>query len=133
MGYETRFKLITETNYPHSEEFYLLALSKINPNEFSSDLKTFKEAFEEPRKWYDYEHDMKELSLQFPDTLFALYAAGEEQGDVWKGFWRAGESQLIKAKLIFTEEPTIYGAKACEIYHPFNLACAIDAYTPHKG
>ena len=120
MGYETHFKLITETDYPRSEEFYLLVLSKINPNEFSSDLKTF----EEPRKWYDYEHDMKELSLQFPDTLFALYAAG----DVWKGFWRAGESQLIKAKLIFTEEPTIYGAKACEIYHPFDLA-SIDETT----
>ena len=79
--------------------------------------------------------DMKELSLDFPDTLFALYAVGEEPGDVWKGYWRAGESQIIKAKLIFTEEPTIYGAKACEMYHPFDLAPigAIDAYTPHKG
>ena len=78
---------------------------------------------------------MKELSLDFPDTLFALYAVGEEPGDVWKGYWRAGESQIIKAKLIFTEEPTIYGAKACEMYHPFDLAPigAIDAYTPHKG
>lgn len=123
MNHKTQFKLIAFKNdYPiskDSEEFCLYTLSLINPKEFSSNLTSFEKAFKEPREWHNYRDDMLELSLTFPDTIFCLYAAREKQGDVWKVFWQAGETQTIKARLIFTETPKIYGAEACEMYYPF--------------
>ena len=30
-------------------------------------------------RWYDYEKDMRQLSAQYPDTVFALQIKGEDQ------------------------------------------------------
>lgn len=132
MGYETRFKLIALTNRNYSQRDYLKVLAEINPREFSPNAESFKEEFEEPRKWYDYKDDMKILSLAFPTTYFLLYGVGEEQGDVWKAYFYNGEIQIIKALLIFEDEPSFAKIHKYEQFHPFDL-CAIDAYTSHRS
>lgn len=132
MGYETRFKLTALTDRNYSQRDYLKVLAEIDPQEFSPEADSFEEEFEEPRKWYNYENDMKKLSLKFPDTYFLLYGAGEEQGDVWKAYFYNGKVQIIKATLAFKDEPIFAEIRNYEQFHSFDL-CAIDAYMPHKG
>lgn len=132
MGYETRFKLTALTDRNYSQRDYLKVLAEIDPREFSPEADSFEEEFEESRKWYNYEDDMKKLSLAFPDTYFLLYGVGEEQGDVWKAYFYNGTIQTFKALLIFEEEPSFAEIRNYEQFHPFDL-CAIDAYTPHES
>ena len=127
MGYETRFKLTALTNRNYSQHDYLKALAEINPREFSPEAESFEEEFEEPRKWYDYKNDMEKLSLAFPTTYFLLYGAGEEQGDVWKAYFYNGKVQIIKAYLIFENEPSFAEARNYEQFHPFDL-CPINSF-----
>lgn len=132
MGYETRFKLTALTDRNYSQRDYLKVLAEIDLREFSPEADSFEKEFEESRKWYNYEDDMKKLSLAFPDTYFLLYGVGEEQGDVWKAYFCNGKVQIIKATLTFKDEPLFAEIRNYEQFHPFDL-CAIDAYTPHKG
>lgn len=51
-------------------------------------------------KWYDHEKDMLAFSQMHPDTIFVLDGEGEEQGDVWRMFFLAGQSHTWKAPKI---------------------------------
>lgn len=121
MGYETRFKLTALTNRNYSQRDYLKVLAEIDPREFSPEADSFEKEFEESRKWYNYEDDMKKLSLAFSDTYFLLYGVGEEQGDVWKAYFYNGEVQVIKATLTFKDEPIFAEIRNYEQFHPFDL------------
>jgi hypothetical protein len=48
---------------------------------------------EEPCKWYEHEKEMRASSLAHPDHVFQLDGVGEEQGDVWRKYFRAGRMQ----------------------------------------
>ncbi len=50
-------------------------------------------------KWYDWQIDMAKLSSQFPDVLFTVYRAGEESGDLEKGYFLGGKMQTTRASL----------------------------------
>lgn len=52
-------------------------------------------------KWYDYDDDMKSLSKRWPNVLFILDGDGEEQGDVWRAWYRNGKG--IKVEPTFLE------------------------------
>ena len=104
MGYETRFKLTVLTSHNHSQRDYLKVLTKINPQEFSPKTNSFEEKFKKPCKWYNYEDNMKELSLIFSDSYFLLYGIGEEQGDAWKAYFYNG---TVKTLLMSKNEPLI--------------------------
>ncbi len=52
-------------------------------------------------KWYDFALDMKQLSLEFPDTIFCLEGDGEENGDVWKAYYKNGKAQMCPAQITF--------------------------------
>lgn len=54
-------------------------------------------------KWYSHEADMTALSAKYPEITFLLSGEGEEQGDVWRKYFRNGKSRSIYAKLTFPE------------------------------
>lgn len=55
----------------NSQRDYLKVLAEIDPREFSPEADSFEKEFEESRKWYNYEDDMKKLS-QIPISCFMV-------------------------------------------------------------
>lgn len=54
-------------------------------------------------KWYDWEKDMKRASKTFPRMLIEVDGKGEDSGDIWKARIRDGESEVIRAKIVFDD------------------------------
>jgi hypothetical protein len=54
-------------------------------------------------KWYNHEKDMNQLSLLYPDVLFALEGKGEGDDDMWISYYQAGKSQHCQAEIIYPE------------------------------
>lgn len=92
MGYYTRFNLevIGHTNVDHEEEI---------SNEFNEGYPMF----EEENKWYDYQQDMKEYSLKYPELIFKLEGQGEQNEDIWKCYFKNGKMQECIAIITFDE------------------------------
>lgn len=57
----------------------------------------------ESSKWYDHEKDLIQLSQLEPDVLFTLEGEGENNEDIWKKYFLAGDVQEAKATV--TIEP----------------------------
>jgi hypothetical protein len=88
MGYYTRFNLNV------SPELDIEVLDKVE--EFHDRITACGDGdfeLEEPTKWYDHEKDMRQLSASYPEHLFTLDGEGEEQGDVWRKYFKAGKMQ----------------------------------------
>lgn len=47
-------------------------------------------------KWYDFDNDIKKLSLIYPDNVFQVDGIGEESGDVWRMYYANGKSHSCK-------------------------------------
>lgn len=43
-------------------------------------------------KWYEHDEDMKYLSTRFPGVVFELSGSGEENGDIWRSWYKDGKS-----------------------------------------
>lgn len=54
-------------------------------------------------KWYEHEKDMRAFSLKYPDILFTLRGEGEESGDIWRKYFKAGKVQVVRETLVFDE------------------------------
>jgi len=54
-------------------------------------------------KWYGHHDEMLAISKKYPDALFTLHGEGEETGDIWTKYYRAGKSQEAKATIIVDE------------------------------
>ena len=59
--------------------------------------------FDDLYKWYEYDSDMIELSKRFPDLLFELYGDGEDSDDFWKSYYRNGNAQFSKGRIVYDE------------------------------
>lgn len=59
--------------------------------------------FDDLYKWYEYDSDMIELSKRFPDLLFELYGDGEDSDDFWKSYYRDGNAQFSKGRIVYDE------------------------------
>jgi hypothetical protein len=57
----------------------------------------------EATKWYEHEAAMKELSHRFPKVLFELSGDGEDSGDQWRKYYKAGKTKFVKAQIAFPE------------------------------
>lgn len=54
-------------------------------------------------KWYDCEKDMKKFSKKYPNTTFLVDGEGEENGDIWKAYFKNGKMFKTKAIITFEE------------------------------
>ena len=58
---------------------------------------------EENCKWYNHDLDMKWFSEKHPEALFKLSGEGEEAGDIWHEYYRAGKKQVCKARIVIPD------------------------------
>ena len=101
MGYYTIFKLsVFNDDFTESmkEE-----LNNINSEYFYGDSR-IDELLEGDfkAKWYNFEEDMKKLSLKFPNNRFVLEGIGEEDTDRWIAYFVNGKMQYEKANITIT-------------------------------
>ena len=54
-------------------------------------------------QWNSPEDDMANISAHWPDTLFTITCNGEHPDDMWRIYALNGNSQLVKAQLIYPE------------------------------
>jgi hypothetical protein len=59
---------------------------------------------EESHKWYEYDQDMKALSLKFQDVIFMLHGEGEDEDDKWNKYYLNGRVQVCHA-IVLIEYP----------------------------
>lgn len=111
MGYYTRYNLTaidTKTDFPLTEEMEarvcarLIAIS----GDAIYDGNTFDGCLNDELKWYDYHMDMIELSKEFPDIMFMLEGEGEERDDNWRLYVHNGESERVRAMLVWNAPVT---------------------------
>lgn len=94
MGYYTQYSLTSD--HPELENEMKVSLRELSGYGFSFD-------YNEPCKWYDHEKDMKELSKKYPEVRFMLDGEGEESGDLWIKYFKAGKMQFCPAKITYEE------------------------------
>ena len=92
MGYYTNYELqtVSGTDYETNYEQEISDFIDYNP-------------FDEPTKWYRYEKEMKEFSQKHPNVVFEISGEGEENGDLWKAYFKNGKMQMCKAKIIYDD------------------------------
>jgi len=56
---------------------------------------------DEPIRWYNYDSDMKELSLKYPKAIFELTLIGEERGDNKRAYFKNGKVDLVNATIVY--------------------------------
>lgn len=100
MGYYTIFKLSVKDS--EITDDIKKELSIIN-REYFDDIHYVNELIEGwlEAKWYEYERDVKILSLKFPNTVFILEGKGEENDDMWVAYFMNGKVQYEKAKITY--------------------------------
>lgn len=101
MGYYTHFELDVDKDIAETEH-----AAEYDSWEEYVGMESEYEApyiFEDSRKWYDYRIDMERVSLINPGILFTLTGYGEEHGDIWRSYFKDGESQHTKAVITFSE------------------------------
>ena len=54
-------------------------------------------------KWYQCEEDCKGVSLRFPDQVIIVKGEGEEQGDIWKSYFKNGKIQTCEGVITYPE------------------------------
>lgn len=50
-------------------------------------------------KWYGHMDDMEIISTAWPNIFFTLTGYGENQGDIWVAYFKAGKSEKSKARI----------------------------------
>ena len=71
----------------------------INEEQFAIDFNIVTGGYQYPIqdtiKWYDYEKDMKKLSLMYPNNYFTIYGTGEDPHDIWVAYFYRGMAKLV--------------------------------------
>ena len=122
MGYYTRYEL----NYIYADGSVILDcneknrldkvisenLNMINPDYFYIGVESLSDFFEDEMKWYDYDDDMIELSIAFPNLIFILSSEGEENEDIWVSYYHNGDSEKCNAHLVYDKPTKDFAIKA---------------------
>jgi hypothetical protein len=98
MGYYTQFSL--EVSGP-TEAYFAARNEEIEY--LSLTVGKFQDGIEVECKWYDHVDDMKRISSKHPEVLFTLTGEGEEPGDLWVKYFKAGKVQVAKARIDYED------------------------------
>jgi hypothetical protein len=103
MGYETKFEL--DYISAQSDEWSVDKFNQdLNNNKtFGSYGLPLDSNDWDKMKWYSWDKDMKELSLEYPNLLLRLAGSGEDDGDMWCAYYMNGKSQMVKAQITYAD------------------------------
>lgn len=96
MGYYTQYTLDVVELYDEKEKDVILAYASLSDicNSYHQHGDKYDLSFGDTTddiKWYGHHEDMLKLSIAFPDVAFSLHGVGEEQGDEWIAYYKAGK------------------------------------------
>lgn len=103
MGYYTRYEIEIESGELNSFEAEMISRNFISLEKLVS-----REIFGDDKynpfdggeiKWYDNHEDMIEFSKKHPNAVFLLSGEGEEQGDIWKAYYKNGKGVKLVPEL----------------------------------
>lgn len=97
MGYYTNYNLSVE---PDNEKMIETVRERIESARYALTESGDDRA---SCKWYGHEDDLKLISFENPNHLFTLWGEGEESGDLWVKYFKAGKMQMEKAKITYGE------------------------------
>lgn len=100
MGYYTNFKLQVCPALPDDAAFDEQFEAQTG-YQFDDTFDSSREAYLNSVKWYDHEKDMKKLSKEYPEHLFQLDGEGEEDGDIWRRYFKNGKMQDAEATVVY--------------------------------
>lgn len=100
MGYYSSFEIYavppaTPTDYSFDERDFREKFHAITDYELNSDF-TITHV-----KWYSHNEHMIMLSKFWPDHIFEVYRIGEDEGDMYKNYYRDGLVQSERAEIQF--------------------------------
>lgn len=103
MGYYTSF----EINVTGTEDFETIHSTIEQVSDYSFDQYPHTKSMSscDTYKWYSWQDDMKEVSKRFPNSLFIVNGLGEEDGDIWRCYFRRGKMDHINAEIVFRDSP----------------------------
>lgn len=96
MGYYTRYELAIGTDDPELE-------AKIRAEVIAE--SGYGAIDQDTIKWYGHDEDLIKVSKNYPDVLFTLDGEGEESGDVWRKYYKNGETECFSQQR-FVPPPT---------------------------
>ena len=92
MGYTTEFQIESTPEVPELLEI----IQRMDIDAYASD-----ETIVATAKWYEFESDLKRLSLENPNTLFSVKGFGEESEDIWIAYAFNGGYEKHEAIVTF--------------------------------
>ena len=113
MGYYTNYEVrAVGFEDEDSAEFFIFKLDKFVGEKLSIEKeedwstgelrKTYRvHGYISERKWYNWEDNLKEMSLKFKDVLIEVEGHGEEDEDIWRARIKNGDSEIVKAEIVF--------------------------------
>ena len=92
MGYTTEFQIESTPEVPELLEI----IQNLDSNAYANNKTIIVTA-----KWYEFESDLKRLSVEFPNTLLQAKGYGEESGDIWIAYAFNGGYEKHEAIVTF--------------------------------
>lgn len=80
--------------YPFEDEIKDMCEDEENKKFYDIDLES------DEVKWYEYAEDMCKLSAALPSVIFQLEGEGEENGDLWKAWYKGGRQIIHHAEIV---------------------------------
>ena len=105
MGYLTNYQVYaTGFKDPEEVEFFEFKLKK--ESDYHFDAARGRGVLEYAgslgdAKWYDYDENLTKLSKAFPHITINIEGKGEDDEDHWRARYRNGESESVRAVIMF--------------------------------
>lgn len=104
MSYYSNFNLYIHTPEGDDKDYEAEICTNENVSDLIKNLIEQQYIFE---KWYNFEEDMQNLSLLYPDLIFELNIEGQDRDDNSCMRFKNGQKEAIYAKIAWEEFKTI--------------------------